>query len=139
MIVLIMYHAHTCPKWFMAVMTPTYIAFTLIKNWFGQTWAGMGNWYYMGHWLYVWNFRRKKVFFKISTPFLFWEWFSLTVGFITLKLINIPTFMKIQWTKPKTWMKMHYHKLEIWYFYLSSQYVHMLQILLKIEKVKIEI
>ena len=49
-IVLITYHVQTYTKWFLAVMTPRYIAFNLTKNWFGQTWAGMRNWYYMGSW-----------------------------------------------------------------------------------------
>ena len=42
----------SCTKWFLAVMTPRYIAFNLTKNWFGQTWAGMRNWYYMGRWIW---------------------------------------------------------------------------------------
>ena len=37
-IALITYHAQICPKLFLTVMTPTYIAFILTKNWFGQTW-----------------------------------------------------------------------------------------------------
>ena len=45
-------------------MTPRYIAFMLTKNWFGQSWAGMGNGYYMGRWVNVWNFREKKCFFS---------------------------------------------------------------------------
>ena len=74
MIVLIAY-AQICPKWFLTVMTPRYIAFIVTKNWFGQTWARMGNWYYMGCWVNVWNFR-KKIFFSKFQHFLFWEWFK---------------------------------------------------------------
>ena len=58
-------------------MTPRYIAFTLTKNWFGQAWAGMGNWYYMGHWINTWNFRKKRDFFsKFQHFLLFCEWFK---------------------------------------------------------------
>ena len=75
-IVLITYHAQVCPKWFLAVMTPRYIAFILTKNWFGQTWAGMGNRYYMGRCVNVWNFRKKFFFSKFQYFFLFCEWFK---------------------------------------------------------------
>ena len=50
----------------------------LTKNWFGQTWTGMGNWYYMGHhwvnvlnymshWVNVLNIREKKFFQNLNT------------------------------------------------------------------------
>ena len=73
MVVLITYHAQICPKWFLAVMTLRYIAFILTKNWFGQTWAGIGYWYYMGCWLNVWNFRKKKFFFQNFNTFFCFE------------------------------------------------------------------
>ena len=76
-LVLITYHAQICPKWFLAVMTPRYIAFILMKNRFGQVWEGMGNWYYMGHWINTWNFRKKRDFFsKFQHFLLFCEWFK---------------------------------------------------------------
>ena len=105
-IVLITCRAQICPKLFLAVMTLRYIAFILTKNWFGQTLAGMGNWYYMGRWVNVLNFR-KKMFFKISTFFCFENDLSVIFGFITPKLITLPIFIKIQWTKLKLSMKMH--------------------------------
>ena len=71
--ILITYHAQICPKWFLAVMTLRYIAFILTKNWFGQTWAGIGYWYYMGCWLNVWNFRKKKFFFQNFNTFFCFE------------------------------------------------------------------
>ena len=52
----------------------------------------------MGHWINVWNFRRKKVFFKMSTlSFVL----SVNFGFLTPKLIKIQIFMKNSGTKPK--------------------------------------
>ena len=98
MIVSVTYYAQTCPKWFLAVMTPMYIAFTLTDNWYDQTSVEMGNWYYMGHWINVWNFRRKKVLFKMSTlSFVL----SVNFGFLTPKLIKIQIFMKNSGTNPK--------------------------------------
>ena len=73
MIVLITYHAQICPQKFLAVMTPRYIAFILTKNWFGQSWAGMGHWYYMGRWVNVWNFRKTKFFIQNFNIFFCFE------------------------------------------------------------------
>ena len=87
-------------------MTPRYIAFILTKNWFGQTWAGIGYWYYMGCWLNVWNFRKKKFFFQnFNTFFCFENDLSVIFGFLIPKLMKVPIFIKIQWT---------YHQLPRW-------------------------
>ena len=114
MIVFIIYHPQICPKWFSAVMTPRYIAFTLTKNWFDQSWPGMGNWYYMGCWVNVWNFREKKFFSKFQHFILFWEWFNCYFWIPHPKLIKVPIFIKIQWTKLKIWTKMHHHQFPRW-------------------------
>ena len=87
--VLITYHVQICPKWFLAVMTPRYITFILTKNWFVQTWAGMGNWYYMSCWVNVWNFRKKNFFFQnFKTYFCFKNDLSVIFGFLPPKLIK---------------------------------------------------
>ena len=64
-------------------MTPRYIAFTLTKNWFDQSWPGMGNWYYMGCWVNVWNFREKKFFQNFNTLFCFENDLIVIFGFLT--------------------------------------------------------
>ena len=75
----------------------------------------MGNWYYIGRWVNVWNFRRKRVFFQnFNTFFCFENDLSIIFGFLTSKLLKVPIFMKIQWTKLKLWTKMHYHKFPWW-------------------------
>ena len=35
-------------------------------------------------------------------------------GFLTWKLIKVPIFIKIQWTKLKIWTKTHYHQFPRW-------------------------
>ena len=113
--IVLMTYAQICPKWFLAVMTPRYIAFILTENWFGQNWAGMRNWHYVGHWVNVRNFRRKKSFFQnFNTFFCFENDLSVIFGFLTPKFIKVPLFMKIEWTKLKIWTKMHYQKFPRW-------------------------
>ena len=63
-------------------MTPRYIAFILTKNWFGQTWAEMGNQYYMaGPVGKCIDSQEKKCFLKISTVFCFENDLSVIFGF----------------------------------------------------------
>ena len=100
-----------CLKWFLAVITPRYIAFILKENWSGPTWSWMGNWYYMGRWVNVWNFMEKNFFLQnFNTFFSFEIDLRVIFGFFTSKLLKLQILLKIQWTKLKIWTNMHYHK-----------------------------
>ena len=52
----------------------------------------------------------KKIFFQNFNTFCFENDLSVIFGFGTPKLIKVPSFIKIQWTKLKIWMKMHNHQ-----------------------------
>ena len=53
----------------------------------------------------------KKVFFQnFNSYFCFKNDLSVIFGFLAPKLIKVPIFTKIQWTKLKIWTKMPYHQ-----------------------------
>ena len=59
---------------------------------------------------------KKSVFFlqNFNTFFCFVNDLSVIFGFLTPKLIKVPIFIKLQWTKLKIWTKMHYHQFPRW-------------------------
>ena len=63
----------------------------------------------MGCWVNVWNFR-KTFFSKFQHFILFWEWVECYFWIPHPKLIKVPIFIKIQWTRLKIWTKMDYHR-----------------------------
>ena len=50
---------------------------------------------------------QKKFFQNFNIFFCFENDLSVIFGFVTPKLITIPVFIKIQWTKLEIWTKMH--------------------------------
>ena len=52
----------------------------------------------------------KQFFQDFNNLFCFESDLSVIFGFLTPKLIKVPIFIKIQWTKLKIWMKMDYHQ-----------------------------
>ena len=57
-----------------------------------------------------------KIFFflNFNTFFCFENNLSVTFWFLTPKLIKVPIFIKIQWTKLQIWTKIHYHQFPRW-------------------------
>ena len=55
----------------------------------------------------------EKSFFQSFNIFFCFD-LNVIFGFFTTKLIKVPIFIKIQWTKLKIWTKMHYHEFPRW-------------------------
>ena len=60
------------------------------------------------------EFQGKFFFRNFNTSFCFENYLSVIFGFLTPKLIKVPIFIKLQWTKLKIWTKMHYHQFPRW-------------------------
>ena len=57
----------------------------------------------------------KKFFFQnFNTFFCFVSDLNVIFGFRTPKVLKVPIFIKIQWTKLKIWTKIHYRKFTRW-------------------------
>ena len=57
---------------------------------------------------------KKRFFQSFNIFFCFENDLNVIFGFLTPKLIKVPIFIKLQWTKLKIWTKMHYHQFPRW-------------------------